>query len=306
MSAPHIALVTARAAHDLDEDLPPLVEALQRAGAEVAVVDWDDAQADWSQYTLALLRSPWDYSDRLAEFLAWAEHAATQTLLLNPPPILHWNTDKHYLGELARAGIATVPGEFAEPGADAMAALEAFLAAYAPGRDDFEFVIKPCVGAGSRDAQRHVASAREAAVAHLQRLLAAGRSALLQPYLARVDEHGETALLWFNGEFSHAIRKGPLLRRGEDSTRALFAAEHITARLPSPAEMQLARETLARIPSPEPLLYVRVDLIQDTDGSPRLLELELSEPSLFFAHGAGSADRFAAAILQRLQAVRTN
>lgn len=305
MPAPRIALVTARAARDLDEDLPPLVEALQRAGADVDVVVWDDESADWAGYELAVLRSTWDYSDRLAEFLAWTERAAGQTLLLNPPAILRWNTDKHYLGEFARAGIATVPGAYAEPGEDAAQALARFLTAHGGGDEAFEFVVKPCVGAGSRDAQRHVASRPEAAVAHLARLLAAGRSALLQPYLARVDEHGETALLWFNGEFSHAIRKGPLLRRGEDSTRALFAPEHITPRLPSPAELQLGREILAQIPADQPLLYARVDLIQDGAGQPCLLELELSEPSLFFAHGAGSADRYAAAILQRLQAVRT-
>lgn len=304
MSQPRIALVTARAARDLDEDLPPLVDALTRAGAAVSVLDWDDDATDWAAHDVAVLRSTWDYTQRLAEFLAWVDRAATRTTLLNPPDLVRWNVDKHYLGELANQGIATVPGTFIEPGDDAAAALADFLAAYASA-DAFEFVVKPCVGAGSRDAQRHGAEQRDAALAHLQRLLDAGRSALLQPYLARVDEHGETALLWFNGEFSHAIRKGPLLRRNEDATRALFALEHITARTPSPAEMALARETLARIPAAEALLYARVDLIHDNDGSPRLLELELSEPSLFFGHAEGSADRFAAAILAHVQAVRT-
>lgn len=300
-----IALVTARAARDLDEDLPPLVDALARAGAEVAVLDWDDAAADWSAYDVAVLRSTWDYTQRLPEFLAWVTHAAAQTTLLNPPDIVRWNTDKHYLGELAARGIATVPGVFVEPGDDAGAALAQFIDSHGGGNAAFEYVVKPCVGAGSRDAQRHGAEQRDVALAHAQRLLDDARSVLLQPYLARVDEHGETALIWFNGQFSHAIRKGPLLRRNEDATRALFAPEHITAREPSPAELALARDTLAAIPSAQPLLYARVDLIQDADGTPRLLELELSEPSLFFGHAAGSADRFCAAILARLQAVRT-
>lgn len=304
MSRPRIALVTARAARDLDDDLPPLTDALRHAGAAVSVLDWDDGAADWAAHDLAVLRSTWDYTQRLAEFLAWVDRAAAQTVLLNPPDLVRWNVDKHYLGELAAQGIATVPGVFVEPGDDAAAVLADFLAAYA-GAGTTEFVVKPCVGAGSRDAQRHGAEQRDAALAHLRRLLDAGRSALLQPYLARVDKHGETALLWFNGEFSHAIRKGPLLRRNEDATRALFAPEHITARTPSPAEMTLARETLARIPAAEALLYARVDLIHDDDGSPRLLELELSEPSLFFGHAEGSADRFAAAVLARAQAVRT-
>lgn len=305
MSQPRIALVTARAARGLDEDLPPLIEALERAGAAVAVLDWDDADADWAAHDIAVLRSTWDYTQRLSEFLAWVERAAMRTTLLNPPDIVRWNTDKHYLGELEGRGIAIVTSAFVEPGEDAAGALVRFIDAHGGGDPAFEFVVKPCVGAGSRDAQRHGAERPDAALAHLQTLLDAGRSALLQPYLARVDEHGETALLWFNGEFSHAIRKGPLLRRNEAATRALFAAEHITARVPSPAELALARETLTAIPSGEPLLYARVDLIQHADGSPRLLELELSEPSLFFGVGAGSADRFAAAVLARLQAVRT-
>lgn len=305
MSAPRIALVTARAARGLDDDLPLLLDALARAGAEVSALDWDDPAADWAAQDIAVLRSTWDYSMRLDEFLAWIDRAAARTCVLNPPAVVRWNIDKHYLGELAAHGIATVPSAFVEPGADPAAALAAFLATHGGGDAGFEFVVKPCIGSGSRDARRHAAGDAAAAVAHLGSLLQAGRSALLQPYLARVDQHGETSLLWFNGEYSHAIRKGPLLRRNEESTRALFAAEHIGARLADPAEMALAREILACLPGDEALLYTRIDLIQDDDGQPRLLELELSEPSLFFAHGAGSAERFAAAILARAQAVRT-
>ncbi|MGH8171997.1 MAG: ATP-grasp domain-containing protein [Rhodanobacteraceae bacterium] len=289
---PHVALVTARAARDLDEDLPPLVAAFGETGAKFAVVDWDDATTDWSAFDVAVLRSTWDYTDRLAEFLDWAKRVAMQTTLRNPVDVVRWNTDKHYLAHLERASVPIVPSSFVEPGESARDALDAFLT-----KIDGEFVVKPCVGAGSRDAQRYGHEERAQAIPHVERLLAAKRSVLLQPYLNRVDEHGETSLLFFDGVFSHAIRKGPLLRRGEDSTRALFAAEHITPRTPSAEEVALARRTLAAIPFAETLLYARVDLIHADDGSPRVLELELTEPSLFFAHGAGSAQRFAAAIL---------
>ena len=46
-------------------------------------------------------------------------------------------------------------------------------------------------------------------------------------------------------------------------------------------------------------LYARVDLIRDRDGAPVVLELELIEPSLFFPFAAGSAERFAAAVVRR-------
>jgi O-ureido-D-serine cyclo-ligase len=295
---PPIALVTAAAARTLDEDLPPLVGALRDAGAQPAVVDWDDATIDWSRFGLAVLRSTWDYTQRLPAFLSWVDRAAAETTLLNPAEVVRWNTDKHYLAHLARAGIPVVPSTFIEPGADAHDALDAF-----PG-DVEEFVVKPSVGAGSRDAQRYGRGERESAAAHAKRLLDQNRSVLLQPYLRRVDELGETALLFFDGRFSHAIRKGPLLKRGEGPTRALFATEHITPRAPGADEIAVASRTLAAIPFAQPLLYARVDLIRGDDGAPRVLELELAEPSLFFEHAEGSADRFAAAILERGRSCR--
>jgi glutathione synthase/RimK-type ligase-like ATP-grasp enzyme len=297
MTSPRIALVTARAARDLDEDLPPLFAALRGLGAEVAIADWDDAAIDWSRFDLSLLRSTWDYTERLPGFLAWAERTAACTTLLNPLDVLRWNVDKHYLADLERSGVAIVPSTFVEPGQDARIALDTFLGQ--PDNDLAEFVIKPCIGAGSRDAQRHGRAGRNAALAHLKRLLDAGRSALLQPYLERVDEHGETALIFFDGRYSHAIRKGPLLRRGDGPTEALFAAEEITARVPAAEEHAIAESALAAIPFTQPLLYARVDLIHDGAGAPRLLELELAEPSLFFAHAPGSVERFAQAVYVR-------
>ncbi|MBS0569391.1 MAG: hypothetical protein JSS28_02195 [Proteobacteria bacterium] len=292
---PNIALVTADAARDLDEDLAPLESALRDAGAQVATPAWDDAGTDWSHFDLALLRSPWDYTQRLPEFLGWAERASRCTRLLNPLDVVRWNTDKHYLRDLEQSGVTIVPSVFVEPEDDAASGLDDFLQHH---RSD-EFVVKPAIGAGSRDAQRHHASESDTAAAHVRRLLEARRSVLLQPYLDHVDEHGETALIYFDGQFSHAIRKGPLLRRGEGPTRALFAAEHITPRTPSTAERELAARALAAIPFGQPLLYARVDLIHDSDGTPRLLELELTEPSLFFAHAPGSAGLFANAVLAR-------
>ncbi|HZP66574.1 MAG TPA: hypothetical protein VFB32_09695 [Rudaea sp.] len=292
MTHARIALVTAAAARGLDEDLPPLIDALRRIGAEPVAVDWDDAGADWAHFDAAILRSAWDYSLRLPEFLAWAARAARLTRLVNPLDVVRWNTDKHYLAELARAGVAIVPSVFLEPGEDAAQGIARFLEAHATP----EFVVKPAIGAGSRDAQRYGREESVEASVHAARLLAARRSVLLQPYLERVDAHGETALIYFAGAFSHAIRKGPLLRRGEGPTRALFATEHISPRIAAPAELEIAAATLAAMPFDQPLLYARVDLIHDADGAPRLLELELTEPSLFFDHAAGAADRFARAI----------
>jgi glutathione synthase/RimK-type ligase-like ATP-grasp enzyme len=296
MPALNVALVTARPARGLDEDEPPLHLALQNAGCDVQTAEWDDANADWASFDVALLRSAWDYAERVTEFLAWVERASKLTHVLNPLPVVRWNTDKHYLAQLAAAGVATVPSTFIEPGDDAGQAIGKLLELH----DNAELVVKPAIGAGSRDTERHRRTELGPAVAHAKRLLNANRSVLVQPYLERVDRDGETALMFFEGRFSHAIRKGPLLPPGGVATTGLFAAESITPRVPGADEMRLAEKIVAAVPFGIPL-YARIDLIRDDDGAPRLLELELTEPSLFFAHAAGSAEKFTAAVLRWIQ-----
>ncbi len=263
-----VALVSTRAARGLDDDMPPLLAAFGAAGADAEIVDWDEPAADWARFDAALLRSAWDYTERLGEFLAWIERVASLTMLLNPPP---------------------------EAAAEAERALDEFLTRQSCA----ELVVKPAVGAGSRDTRRHARTAIPQMLAHMRRLLGAGRSVLLQPYLEGVDRHGETAVIHIGGGFSHAIRKGPLLPLGAAPTGALFAAEEITVREPGADELSVAQRVLAALPFGA-LLYARVDLIRDAGGAPCLLELELTEPSLYFGHAPGSAQRLVAATLARL------
>jgi glutathione synthase/RimK-type ligase-like ATP-grasp enzyme len=290
-----VALVSCRAARGLDDDMPPLLAAAAAAGIEAQIADWDDPAVEWGRFDAALLRSAWDYTERLGEFLGWVERTAAVTTLLNPPAVVRWNSDKHYLLEVAAHGLPIVDSAFVEPGADPQAALTQFLARFAAA----EVVVKPAVGAGSRDTRRHARHATADMLAHMRALLAASRSVLLQPYLPSVDRDGETAVIYINGAFSHAIRKGPLLPSGAAATQALFAAEDISTRRPGADELDVAARITAAVPH-QPLLYARVDLIRGEDGRPRLLELELTEPSLFFAHGPGSAAALLSAALARV------
>ena len=298
---PRIALVTAIAAHALDDDMQPLLDALHAAGVHADMRAWDDPTVAWSRYDIALLRSPWDYTMRLDEFRAWCEKTSQATRLLNPLDVVRWNTDKRYLAQLESIGIPIVPTDFAVPGDDAGALVADCLAAHP---DAAEIVIKPTVGAGSRDARRHRRDASAAMREHVDRLLDAGRSVLLQPYLASVDTAGETALMYFDGLYSHAIRKGPLLRPDEGATRALFATEHIQPRTPDADERAFADRVIAALPSlvdtDYPLAYARVDLIRAADGSPCVLELELAEPSVFLVTDTDAGARFAAVLRARL------
>ena len=297
-----VALVTARAALPLDEDMPPRLLALRDQDVAVDTPFWDDPDVDWSRYDVAAIRSTWDYADRLEEFLDWTERCAAQTRLVNPPPVLRWNTDKHYLVHLAHAGVPVVPTRFVEPGMDPEAELARFLAggagAVSVGEcgEVAEFVVKPSVGAGSRDAARYRHAEQARAQAHVARLLAEGRSVMLQPYLGRVDERGETAVIYIGASYSHAIRKGPLLRLDEGLVQGLFAPEQITPRVPDADEHEVA-EAAFRACGPEEPLYARIDLVHDDHGQPVVLELELTEPSLFFLHAPDAAGRYADALL---------
>lgn len=296
MSQLRIALASAAQAREVDDDLPPLLAALAELDIVADVVDWDARGIDWSVFDAVVLRSTWDYAARAGEFLDWVDAVGSCTQLHNPAAIVRWNIDKHYLDALAKDGIATVPSRYIEPCDNADAALHEFLDEF---NDTQDFVVKPCIGAGSRDARRHARTDVKAAGRQIDGLLGQGRSVLLQPYLDRVDSAGETALVYCDGNYSHAVRKGPLLRRGADSTDQLFAPEQIEPRQPDPRERALAERVVAAIAHPAPLLYSRIDLIGGVNGDPVLLELELVEPSLFFAHAPGSAQRFAAAIASR-------
>ena len=283
---PDVALVTARVAEPTDADLGPLLDALAHLGLHAEAACWDDAAIDWGSFRVAVLRSPWDYVPRYDEFLAWLDRTDTKTGVLNPPAVVKWSTDKHYLADLAAVGVPVVPTRFCEPGGALPGAYEL----------DGEIVVKPVISAGSKDTVRHTSPA--AARDHIAALVEAGRSAMIQPYLDRIDRDGETGLVYFEGAFSHAFRKGPILRADAPATDAFFAPEEIAPRTPSIAELAVGDAALAACP-PD-LLYARVDLVPGPNGTPVVLELELAEPSFFVATAPGSAKRFADCIAKRL------
>jgi glutathione synthase/RimK-type ligase-like ATP-grasp enzyme len=278
-----IALVTAKEARGLDEDMPPLVAAFRKAGVEPAEVDWDDPSVRWAEFPLVIIRSTWDYVPRRNEFLGWAERVGSVTHLVNPPAILRWNTDKRYLREL---GGSVVPTSFIEP------------------KDPIElpagvdFVVKPAISAGSIDTARYRAGDVEPARDHVKRLQAQGRTVMVQPYQRAIDEAGETALVYIAGEYSHSIRKGPILGGKIELVEGLYAKEDIQAREATTAEREVGDEIIAQAPGP--LLYARVDLVPGESGRPILLEFEATEPSLFFKFDPGAADRFVQAALRFL------
>jgi hypothetical protein len=274
-----VALATCTRWPDLDEDGPELLAALAAEGLEVEVHAWDSA-VDWGGFDLVVIRTTWDYWDRHAEFLAWTRSVPR---LANSADVVAWNTDKSYLRRFAEAGIPVVPTTRLEPGD-----------AFTP--PDHAFVVKPSVSAGARDTEAYEAGSPKAA-AHVARLHDAGRTVMVQPYLDAVDTAGETAVLVFGGEVSHGGFKSAVLTVG--GGEAEVGSWTVSGREPSQQESTLALRVVEVAQSwGDELLYARVDLLP----GPVLLELEVTEPSLFLTHSPGSAARFAAAVRRHLDA----
>lgn len=286
---PEVALVTCSRLPNLDPDDLLLLAPLETRGVRVTAAIWDDPDIDWDRFDLCVVRSTWDYTERRDRFVEWA---LSVPRLINPADVIEWNTDKHYLVDLAAAGVPTVAttwissvGEIALP-------------------TDGLYVLKPAIGAGSMDAglfDLRDAADHERARRHAERLVAAGQTVMVQPYLSAIEDSGETGVIFIDGTFSHATRKGTML--GPESLEdvdELYKKETIDARSPTAAELDVATRTLNYVPGgPGRLAYARVDMIPGPNGEPQLIELELTEPSLFMATAPGSEERFAAAIAAR-------
>jgi glutathione synthase/RimK-type ligase-like ATP-grasp enzyme len=272
-----LALVTSSAARPLDTDLPLLLTELPDA----RIVNWDDRTVDWAAFDAVVIRSTWDYHAHLEQFLQWARSVAAVTALWNPLQLIEWNVDKRYLAELAASGVPIVPTEFVT--------VDDELPVCAG-----DIVVKPCVGAGSVGVRRFgddPAGAHE----HIEALRARGAVPMVQHYMAAVDEHGETGMVFIGGAFSHAFRKEPILASTVELEAGMFAREQVAATVPSPAERALGELVIAALP---PTAYARVDLLP-TDAGPVLLELEVIEPSLFL-HLDPAAPSRAAAVFRNL------
>jgi hypothetical protein len=263
-------------------------EAARLVGAEFVI--WNDPAVDWEGYDRVVIRSVWDYSRRIDEFLAWCA-AVGPGRLRNVPELVAFDADKRYLGELRAR---TAPTTFVGPG-DQLPELRG------------EVVVKPNVSAGARDTGRFGPAGHAEALALIERIRASGRVAIVQAYLADVDRGGETALVFIAGELSHVLHKRPVLRGegvaplGDDvhgPAAAMLEDDLVKPGNAEPAQRQFAEAVLAEVTERfDTPLYVRVDVAHDDDGLPVLMELEAIEPCLYLDLAPGAAERFAGAVL---------
>lgn len=274
-----------------DRDRQLVVDGLGRAGVDALPVSWDDPTFDWTSVDGVLVRSTWDSVDRPEEYIGWARRVEGSTMLLNPAAVIERNLDKTYLRDLAAAGVEVVPTEWVRPGER-----------WAPGRHQ-DLVVKPAISAGGRDTAWYSRAQTQAAQAHISRLQALGQTVLVQPYMASVESPGEIDLVYIDGRYSHAVRKGPLLERdAEVQAQPWERMTWLGLSEPSADEHTLGEAAIAVVANRfGALAYARVDVMSLATGQPALLEVELIDPHLSLRDYPPAATTLAAAVVRRLQ-----
>lgn len=280
----HVHLATCKVLPEPDLDESLLLDALKKEGVSATLLAWDEESALITA-PLTVLRSTWNYYAHRDAFLAWAERVSKVSVLMNPLPTITWNSHKSYLRDLEKKGIEVIPTLFVSQGE--LGSLRSLLGE----RSWTRLVIKPTVSAGSFSTATFDAEDPKAEA--FFRALVSERDVMVQPFVASVDDYGERSIVAIAGELTHAIRKSP---------RFGTAPEAASAALPiADDERALAARALGTIHGQ--LLYARVDMARDEHGVPRIMELELTEPSLFLAQSEYALARFARAIREKVQQI---
>jgi len=299
MAIAFVTTIDERVLHD-DVDLPLQRTAFADAGLELVLAAWEDESIDWDSFDLVIVRSPWNYVDRLEEFRAWLDARRESTRFHNPVALIEWNMDKRYLTDLARRGVAVVPTAF-------VGTLEEFETARSTVGTS-ELVVKPTVSAGSRLTGRFEC-ADPAAAELVGDILAKHLMVMVQPFASRIDDEGEIGTVVFDGVRSHSFRKAALLAEGGSLVGGDYREEITTAVAPDDvlavveaalvAVTEISRER-EWIGTKDELLYGRFDVVRLDDGTPALLEAELFEPCFFLPTDSGAANRFVDAVIRRI------
>jgi glutathione synthase/RimK-type ligase-like ATP-grasp enzyme len=283
-----VALVTCQALANLHEDDHLLVAALAKMGIASVPAVWSDPGIEWATFGAVVMRTPWDYFERVAQFRAWLDaRIAERAPLCNAPEILTWNFDKSYLQELARAGVATVP-------TIAIAKNDSVdIAVLARTRGWNEIVVKPTIGGGAYRTHRFRIDELDRYAADILETLA-DRGVLVQPFLPEIQDGGELSLLFFDGIFSHAVCKRP--KSGDYRVQFEFGGSDESVTVSDELIVQ-ARVCIGHAPTLP--VYARVDGVVK-DGKFLLMELEVFEPLMFLSRHPEAPARFARAIADRL------
>jgi hypothetical protein len=258
------------------------LQPLKEAGFLVETKPWN-TRCDWSQYQAVVVRTTWDYTQRLGEFLVALEHISSQTQLINDLSVIQWNSQKTYLKDLNSWGLRIIPTEYSWPN-DWRSLFEKW--------QTETLMVKPQVGASSINTFKVT---RESLPT--KPLFSLGP--LIQPFREKILTEGEFSFHFFYGEFSHAIQKVP--KSGDYRVQEEYGGNIISI-TPSPEDLELATTIYKTVEGKlkTPTLFHRVDLVRNSSWELEIMELELVEPSLYFRTTPVAAPNFTKALKRLL------
>jgi glutathione synthase/RimK-type ligase-like ATP-grasp enzyme len=293
MAIPQIALITYTDTGNYsgisNEENTQLYDLLQEKGLHISYQIWDDPAVDWSQFDLLILKSPWDYFDKIDAFYAWLDKLEQlQVRVLNPIKTVRWNADKRYLLDLQEQGVKIVPTVWLERGSafDAAQVFEQL-------KSD-KVIVKPAVSGGAKNTFALTLAQAEAETSDINKLLQQ-ESFLAQPFVEEIKTKGEWSFLFFNGEFSHSVLK--TAKPGDFRVQHFFGG---TVQTPEPPAALLEAAHNIVDNHAQGCLYARVDGVEQ-NGELALMELELIEPFLFMPMSEGAFERYYEALMEQLQ-----
>lgn len=270
----------------VDED-KTLLEFLTGKGLSIERVIWNDPAADWKNYELAIIKSPWDYHEHIAEFKQWLDHLeALNVKLLNPYERVRWNMDKHYLGEIADSGLAVIPSLFLEKGE--RLDLKALMSHFKTEK----LIIKPCISAGAKNTYILTAQNLSSHQAEINGLLQE-EAFVAQPFMPEIHD-GEWSFLFFNGKYSHSLLKIP---KDGDFRVQTYHGGSVNAQQGLDKHIKSATAYVEQYA--QGCLYARVDGLI-VNGELNLMELELIEPYLFLDTHQEASENYYSALLGSL------
>lgn len=262
----------------------PLHAALERHGVTVEHVAWDQNAVNWDCFAAVVVRTTWNYQHAREPFLSVLDQIAAETRLVNPAPLIRWNTHKQYLVDLEEQGVPVIPTAVIPHGATVT------LAEIAAARNLETLVIKPAVGAGGRDVSRGSVTL----LAQPFTELLAAEDVVVQPYLPSVTATGELSVIVAGGAVTHAVHKLP--PSGEFRAHERYGARY-RSHTPTTGEHDLAVWVTEQLHPHTPTI-ARVDMVHDAHGTLFISEVELTEPNLYLNVVPAAADQIADRLIE--------
>ena len=252
----------------------------------VTDIDWRAPLAELAEFDLAILGTPWDYTEAKDEFLArLGELEQAGVKVCNPLEVVRWNADKLYLKDLATRGAATIPTLWPERAgpADVLAAFDHF--------DTDRVVVKRRVGAGAIGQDSFTRASPPVSAWSIE------QAAMIQPFLPAIQREGELSFIFVDGALSHALLKRAT--GGDYRIQSLYGGVEVPLD-PAPADRAAAEAIMALLPFDQPPLYARIDMVRLEDGRLAVIEAELIEPYLYPEQGPNLGPMLAAGMARRL------